>query len=136
MGRPLAICCRISALGLRSPRSIWLRYGLDTPANLDSWRKEICAWLRCWRMYSPMSLPRSATKSMGPRLSESSIGPPPSRYSAGRQYRPYAALLAVASGALAAVVWYRSRLPLTCDGEPVEHHTTGRPQACPADPHA
>ncbi len=30
--QPLAICCRMSALGLRSPCSIWLRYGLETPA--------------------------------------------------------------------------------------------------------
>src|SRR5215469_3709892 len=54
MRRPLAICCRISALGRRSPRSIWLRYGLDTPAADASWRIEILACSRCWRMYSPM----------------------------------------------------------------------------------
>src|SRR5262249_8277984 len=50
----LAICCKISALGLRSPRSIWLRYGLDTPAAEESCRSEILACSRCWRMYSPM----------------------------------------------------------------------------------
>jgi len=66
MRSPLAICCRISALGLRTPRSIWLRYGLDTPASFDSWRNEIFAVLRCWRMYSPMSEAMSATFSMGP----------------------------------------------------------------------
>ena len=38
MRSPLAICCRMSALGLRRPRSIWLRYGLDTPAACASWR--------------------------------------------------------------------------------------------------
>src|SRR5579859_7412122 len=54
MRSPLAICCRISALGLRSPRSIWLRYGLETPAAEASWRSEILACSRCWRMYSPM----------------------------------------------------------------------------------
>lgn len=32
MRSPLAICCSISADGLRSPRSTWLRYGLLTPA--------------------------------------------------------------------------------------------------------
>src|SRR5437763_483630 len=53
MRRPLAICCRISALGLRRPRSIWLRYGLDTPASFASWRSETWAVVRCWRMYSP-----------------------------------------------------------------------------------
>src|SRR5215471_18759363 len=51
---PLAICCKISALGLRRPRSIWLRYGLDTPAAEESCRSEILACSRCWRMYSPM----------------------------------------------------------------------------------
>ena len=34
-----------SALGLRSPRSIWLRYGLLTPACSASCRSEICALL-------------------------------------------------------------------------------------------
>src|SRR5579859_6866096 len=54
MRRPLAICWRISALGLRRPRSIWLRYGLDTPACWDSCRSEILACSRCSLMYSPM----------------------------------------------------------------------------------
>src|SRR5215472_6339127 len=52
--RPLAICCKISALGLRRPRSIWLRYGFETPAAEESCRSEILACSRCWRMYSPM----------------------------------------------------------------------------------
>src|SRR5438876_4322369 len=56
MRRPLAICCRMSALGLRRPRSIWLRYGLDTPADWASWRIEIFACSRCSLMYSPIEL--------------------------------------------------------------------------------
>ena len=32
----MAICCSISALGRRTPRSIWLRYGLETPAAAAS----------------------------------------------------------------------------------------------------
>ena len=36
----LAICWRISADGRRSPRSIWLRYGLEIPASSDSRRSE------------------------------------------------------------------------------------------------
>src|SRR5215467_9805841 len=56
MRRPLAICCKISALGRRSPRSTWLRYGLEMPAADASWRSEIFACSRCWRMYSPMEL--------------------------------------------------------------------------------
>src|ERR1700729_4108349 len=55
---PLAICCSISALGRRRPRSIWLRYGLETPAAADSWRSEIFACSRCSLMYSPMELTR------------------------------------------------------------------------------
>src|SRR5580698_10696817 len=54
MRRPLAICARMSALGLRRPRSIWLRYGLDTPACCASWRIEILACSRCSLMYSPI----------------------------------------------------------------------------------
>ena len=34
--RPVAIWARISADGLRSPRSIWLRYGLLIPATFAS----------------------------------------------------------------------------------------------------
>src|SRR5215470_18319502 len=56
MRKPLAICCKISALGRRSPRSTWLRYGLEIPAAEASWRSEIFACSRCWRMYSPMEL--------------------------------------------------------------------------------
>src|SRR5437588_11463683 len=56
MRSPLAICCRMSALGLRRPRSIWLRYGLGTPAFWASWRIEIFACSRCSLMYSPMEL--------------------------------------------------------------------------------
>src|SRR5579862_1881439 len=44
----------MSALGLRSPRSIWLRYGLETPACCASWRMEILACSRCSRMYWPI----------------------------------------------------------------------------------
>jgi len=40
--------------GLRSPRSICDRYGLDTPASRASWRTETCACSRCSRMNSPM----------------------------------------------------------------------------------
>ncbi len=40
---PWAIRLRISALGLRSPRSTWLRYGFETSAALASWRRDICA---------------------------------------------------------------------------------------------
>src|SRR5580693_3820981 len=54
MRSPLAICCRMSALGLRSPRSIWLRYGLDTPAACASWRIDFPACSRCSLMYSPI----------------------------------------------------------------------------------
>src|SRR5271155_364202 len=54
MRSPLAICCRMSALGLRRPRSIWLRYGLETPADWASWRIEIFACSRCSLMYSPI----------------------------------------------------------------------------------
>ena len=35
MRSAFAICCRISADGLRNPRSIWLRYGLLTPARTE-----------------------------------------------------------------------------------------------------
>src|SRR6185437_16147196 len=67
MRSPLAICWRMSALGLRRPRSIWLRYGLDTPAFWASWRIEIFACSRCSLMYSPMeftftlAIPQCAT---------------------------------------------------------------------------
>src|SRR5262245_46482615 len=50
-----ASCCRTSALGFRSPRSIWLRYGLETPACSASWRSEMRALCRRSRMNSPMS---------------------------------------------------------------------------------
>src|SRR6202051_4803779 len=46
----------MSALGLRSPRSIWLRYGLETPAASASWRTDFPACSRCCLMYSPMLL--------------------------------------------------------------------------------
>jgi hypothetical protein len=40
---PWAIRVRISALGFRSPRSTWLRYGLETSAALANCRSDICA---------------------------------------------------------------------------------------------
>ena len=36
-----------SADGLRSPRSIWLRYGFDTPACSASCRRDSRAAMRC-----------------------------------------------------------------------------------------
>src|SRR5262249_38441592 len=53
MRSALATCWSTSALGLRSPRSIWLRYGLDTPAASASCRSESRALRRCSRRYSP-----------------------------------------------------------------------------------
>src|SRR4051794_12571632 len=64
MRRALAICWRISADGLRSPRSIWLRYGLEMPAMSDSLRRERRATLRCSRMNSPRSRIRDWMSSM------------------------------------------------------------------------
>src|SRR5438309_11682267 len=55
MRRALAICWRISADGLRRPRSIWLRYGLEMPAMSESLRSDRRATLRCSRMNSPRS---------------------------------------------------------------------------------
>src|SRR5208282_3105476 len=55
MRSALAICWRISADGRRSPRSIWLRYGLEIPASSDSRRRERRAVLRCSRMKDPRS---------------------------------------------------------------------------------
>ena len=40
---PLAICCRISALGLRRPRSICDRYGLLIPVRSASCRRDSSA---------------------------------------------------------------------------------------------
>ena len=40
MRRPRAMDCRISAEGLRRPRSIWLRYGFEMPASSLNLRSE------------------------------------------------------------------------------------------------
>src|SRR5262245_52565394 len=115
---PLAICWRISALGLRRPRSIWLRYGFETPASLDSWRSEIFALLRCCLMYSPMSRPRPATLSAMWSATWLMARPWPSwlgwsvsliRATSSR-LRPYAGVLAVASTMLAQVKWVASHV--------------------------
>ena len=55
ISRARAICWRISADGLRRPRSIWLRYGLEMPAISDSLRSESWPTRRCSRMNSPRS---------------------------------------------------------------------------------
>src|SRR5262249_3310291 len=51
-----AIAWRISALGLRRPRSIWLRYGFEMPASSLSLRNDSRALRRWSRMNSPRSL--------------------------------------------------------------------------------
>src|SRR4051794_2122071 len=73
MRRALAICWRISADGLRRPRSIWLRYGLEMPARSDRRRSDNRALLRCSRMNAPRSYARSSSAIGGARLL-----PPPS----------------------------------------------------------
>ena len=59
MRSALAICWRISAEGRRSPRSIWLRYGLEMPASSDRRRSDSRLVPRCSRMKEPSSLQRS-----------------------------------------------------------------------------
>src|SRR3974390_1660977 len=61
MRSALAICWRIRADGLRRPRSIWLRYGLEIPASSDSRRSDSRAELRCSRMKAPRSCQRSGS---------------------------------------------------------------------------
>src|SRR5262245_56587545 len=53
----------MSALGLRRPRSIWLRYGLEMPARSLRPRSESRALSRCSRMNSPRSPSRCSTPS-------------------------------------------------------------------------
>src|SRR6478672_6619982 len=65
MRSPLAIPCRISAEGLRSPRSIWLRYGLEMPASSLSFRSDSRSRWRWSRMNSPRSRRRASTASAG-----------------------------------------------------------------------
>src|SRR5438874_3168243 len=65
MRNALAICCRISADGLRNPRSIWLRYGFEMPAMSDSFRRDNRATRRCSRMNSPRSRIRVSRSFMG-----------------------------------------------------------------------
>src|SRR6187551_821432 len=61
----------MSALGLRSPRSIWLRYGLEMPARSLRPRSERRALSRCSRMKSPRSRSRCSTPSATPDPSRS-----------------------------------------------------------------
>src|ERR1700722_19647123 len=72
MRSALAICWRISADGRRSPRSIWLRYGLEMPASSESRRSESRAEPRCSRMKEP----RSSQRSLGSVLTLASVPPP------------------------------------------------------------
>src|SRR5689334_8578136 len=72
MWRAPAIWRRISAEGLRMPRSIWLRYGFEMPAISESLRSESWPTRRCSRMNSPRSRQRS------------SISVIPQRYGVGR----------------------------------------------------
>src|SRR5271169_5106048 len=74
MRSALAICWRISAEGRRSPRSIWLRYGLEIPASSESRRSESRAVPRCSRMKEP----RSNQRSLGSVLTLASV--PPQRH--------------------------------------------------------
>ena len=64
---------RISADGLRSPRSIWLRYGFEMPASSLSFRSDSRALRRWSRMKSPRSCRRVSSESR--RLRSSSRGP-------------------------------------------------------------
>src|ERR687890_377653 len=61
MDRPRAIDDRISADGLRSPRSTCDRYGLLTPAARASSRSDTWAALRWLRMNSPTDEPTAGT---------------------------------------------------------------------------
>ena len=63
ISRARAICWRISADGLRRPRSIWLRYGLEMPASSDSLRSDSWPTRRCSRMNSPSSSHRLSSSS-------------------------------------------------------------------------
>src|SRR5262245_19699825 len=56
----------MSALGLRKPRSIWLRYGFEMPARSLKPRRESRAFSRCSRMNSPRSRSRCSTPSATP----------------------------------------------------------------------
>src|ERR1041384_4354559 len=64
MRSALAIAWRISALGLRSPRSIWLRYGFEIPACSLSLRSDSRALRRWSRMKSPRSRIRPSRPSV------------------------------------------------------------------------
>src|SRR4051812_9115679 len=75
MRSALAICWRISADGLRSPRSIWLRYGLEMPAMSDRRRNDSRAMLRCSRMNCPSSPQRSGSSFTGVTLAAVSARP-------------------------------------------------------------
>ena len=70
--RPRAMDCRISADGLRSPRSIWLRYGFEMPASSLSLRNESRALRRWSRMNPPRSCSRVSSDS-----NDSGISPSP-----------------------------------------------------------
>src|SRR3954464_5732632 len=60
--RPRAICARISADGLRSPRSTCDRHGLLTPAVRASSRSDPWAALRWVRMNPPTCEPTAGTE--------------------------------------------------------------------------
>src|SRR5581483_11184613 len=70
MRRAFAICWRMSALGFRNPRSIWLRYGFEIPESALRFRSDRRALRRCSRMNAPRSRSRcsraSATEDLGP----------------------------------------------------------------------
>src|SRR5271154_2529729 len=82
MRSALAICWRISAEGRRSPRSIWLRYGLEIPASSERRRSESRAEPRCSRMKEP----RSSQRSLGSVLTLASV--PPQRVAPELASRP------------------------------------------------
>ena len=63
MRSPRAIPWRISADGLRRPRSIWLRYGFEMPASSLSLRSDSRALRRWSRMKSPRSCSRVSSES-------------------------------------------------------------------------
>src|SRR5688572_27685175 len=65
MRSALAICWRMSADGLRRPRSIWLRYGFEIPAISLSLRSEMRPTWRWSRMNAPTSAQRSSRSLMG-----------------------------------------------------------------------
>src|SRR6266511_5819997 len=62
-----AIACRISALGFRNPRSIWLRYGFEMPASSLSLRSDSRALRRWSRMNSPRSCSLDSRSVIGAR---------------------------------------------------------------------